>query len=72
MKRFNIKVIPRAKHNKIVEENDRLRVYVAAPALDGRANDNVIKILLEHFGVKKKSIKIVLGQKSRNKIVEID
>lgn len=72
MKKLNIKVIPNAKKEKIVEEKDRLKIYVTAPALDGRANDNLVDILSEHFCVKKKNIRIAIGQKTRNKVVEID
>ena len=69
--KINIKVIPNAKKNKIVEEPGRLKVYVSSPAVDGKANGSVIEALAGHFGVKKKNITIVAGEKNREKIVEI-
>jgi len=67
---LNIKVIPRAKKSR-VQEGAPLRVYVSAPPEDGRANKAVIKLLSEHFKVSKSKIKIIKGEKSREKIIEI-
>ena len=59
-----VRVIPKAKQNKIVVEEDRLKVYLTAPAIEGRANDALIKILAAHFQVRKGDIRIVRGEKS--------
>lgn len=72
MKHINIKVIPRAKHNKIVEEKDRLKVYLTAPAQDNKANEALIKMLADYYNIRKSRIKIISGQLSRNKMVEIE
>lgn len=48
--------------------------YVAsvhAPAREGKANRAVIELLAEHFSVPRLSIKIIRGQASRKKLVEI-
>jgi uncharacterized protein (TIGR00251 family) len=66
-----VRVIPKAKQNKIVVEEDRLKVYLTAPAIEGRANDALIKILAAHFRVRKGDIRIVRGEKSRDKVVEV-
>ena len=71
MPRFNIKVIPNAKQNKLVEEMGRFKIYLTAPAVEGKANQALIKFLAGHFNVKKSRISIVRGGKSREKIVEI-
>jgi len=68
---YNIRVIPNAKQNKIIKEADRLKICLTAPPVDGKANKALIKFLADHFGVKKSSVKIVRGQKSRDKVVEI-
>jgi len=69
---YNIKVIPRAKVNKIVEESKGdIKVHLTAPAVDGRANQALIQALAEHFGVKKRQVKIIRGEKSRQKIIEV-
>ena len=68
---LNVRVIPKAKQNKVVEEGDRYKVYLTAPPVEGKANKALIEFLAEHFGVKKGKIKIVRGLKSRDKVVEI-
>jgi len=70
--KVNVKVIPNAKRNEVSQEGEKLKVRVAAPALDGRANKAVIEILAEFFNVKKSKIKIIKGEKSREKIIEIN
>ncbi len=67
---INIKVIPRAKKVRI-QNGDPLRVYVNQPPEDGRANDAVIKLLAKHFDISKSQIKIIKGEKSREKIIQI-
>jgi len=69
--RLSIKVVPRASKNRIIEENGRLKVYVTSPAVDGKANKAVIESLAEHFDVKKKNIRILSGEKNREKTIEI-
>jgi uncharacterized protein (TIGR00251 family) len=69
--RYSIRVIPKAKQNKVVVEQDRLKVYLTVPAIEGRANEALIKILAAHFQVRKGEIRIVRGEKSRDKVVEI-
>ncbi len=57
----------------VVETSDgTLIVYVREPAVDGLANEAVVKILAEHFKVPKTGVQIVRGGTSRYKVVEID
>ena len=69
--RHSIRVIPRAKQNKVVEEEGRLKVYVTTPPVEGRANQALIEVLAAHFQVRKGDIRIIRGEKSRDKIIEI-
>ena len=72
MRKINVRVIPRARQNKITVENDGcLRVHITAAPVDGAANDAVIKILAEYFDMPKSQIKIIRGATSRNKVVEL-
>jgi uncharacterized protein len=66
-----VKVIPNAKRNKIVAEQRRLKVYVTAPAVDGKANKVLIEILAEYLQVKKNKLTIIRGDKSREKVIQI-
>lgn len=69
--KLNIRVIPKAKHNKVVVEPDRLKVYLTAPPVEGKANEALIEFLAEHLKVKRSQIKILRGLKSRDKVIEI-
>lgn len=68
---LNIKVIPNAKRNAITEESGRYKVHLTAPAVEGKANKALIDFLADHFGVKKNKVRIIRGDKSREKVVEI-
>ncbi len=68
---INIRVIPRARVQKIVVDGETLRVYTNAAPSDGEANTAVIKMLAKHYDVPKSSIKIVRGATSHDKVVEI-
>ena len=69
--RYDIKVIPLANINAVVERDGVLRVSTTAPATDGKANKMVIKLLAEHFDVPKSAIRIVRGHTGRNKLIEV-
>lgn len=69
--KLNIKVIPNAKQNKLIEETGRMKVYLTAPAVEGKANGALIEFLAEHFKIKKSRISIIKGAKSREKVIEI-
>ena len=64
-------MVPSARKNGVVEEGDHLKVYVRAPPVKGKANEAVIEVLAEFFGVKKSDIRIISGERSREKVVEI-
>ncbi len=71
LKTLAVKVVPNAKKEGVIEEDGRLKIYVHAPALDGKANKAVIEILAKHLGVKKSKVRIVRGETLREKVVEI-
>lgn len=71
MRRITLRVMPRARQNKITEENGILRVHITAAPVDGAANAAVMKLLAEYFDVPKTQIKIVRGTASRDKIIEL-
>ncbi len=71
MKQIKVKVIPNAKKNRVVESEGMFKVYVNAPAVEGKANKALIELLAEHFNVRKSAVRIVRGEKAREKVVEI-
>jgi hypothetical protein len=49
-----------------------LLVRIAAPALDGRANRALCRLLAKRVGVPPSSVTIARGQRSRDKLVQIE
>jgi uncharacterized protein (TIGR00251 family) len=70
--RIYVKVISRSSLNKVekISEGD-YRVKITAPPVDGQANEMLIKVLAEYFGVSRNSINIVGGKTTRTKIVDV-
>jgi uncharacterized protein (TIGR00251 family) len=70
--KINVQVSPNARHNEVVGfESDMLKVKVAAPPLQGKANKELIKFLSQTLKVSRGSITIERGLTSRNKIIAI-
>lgn len=74
MARYGVTVKPGSKKGPLVEadEEGSLTLFVRERAVDGAANDRVIKLLAAHFGVPKSRITIVRGHTSRQKLVEVE
>jgi uncharacterized protein (TIGR00251 family) len=53
------------------KHGERLKVRLQARAVDGKANEALIDFLAAHFGVPRRSVRIVSGLKSRQKRVQI-
>lgn len=68
-----VKVKPNSKHQSIKEEIDgSITIHLKSPPVDGKTNEELIKILAERFGVSKSNIRIKSGLSSRQKLIEID
>ena len=72
MQTIKVKISPRAKQNKVLGfQDDVLRVHITAPPIQGKANLALIKFLAKEFDIAKSSIKIIKGETSREKVLEI-
>lgn len=70
--KFFLKAKPGAKINKVENaEGNILRVFVKAPAKEGKANLAVIKAIADYFKIPKNAVRVKSGLKSKNKIIEI-
>jgi len=70
--RFTVHVTPRARRSGVERRADgTVRVSVTAAPHGGEANDAVIAVLADHFGVPRGRVRIVQGRRARRKIVEI-
>lgn len=54
------------------KHGERIKVRLAARAVDGKANEALIDFLAAHYGVARRNVRITAGLKSRRKRVEID
>ena len=54
------------------QHGDRIKLKLAAPAVDGKANDALIAFLAAHYKVAKRDVRIVAGLRSRRKRVVIE
>jgi uncharacterized protein len=50
---------------------DRLCVAVNAPPVDGKANEAVVRVLAETFGIARSAVTIVRGETGRKKTVRL-
>jgi len=53
------------------KHGERIKVRLAARAVDGKANEALIEFLAAHFNVPKRSVRIEAGLRSRQKRVVI-
>ena len=73
MARLTIKVHPRAKRSALAGRlGDAWKLSLAAPPVDGKANDECVRFLAELAGVPRSRVRIVTGLTSRLKVVEIE
>jgi uncharacterized protein (TIGR00251 family) len=70
---LDIHVQPGAKRSEFAgRHGERVKIRLAAPAVENRANEALIEFLAEHYGVPRRSVRIAAGLKSRDKRVVID
>jgi uncharacterized protein len=71
--RFRVHVQPRAKRSEVAgRHGDALKVRLAAPPVDGAANEELVRFLAETLGVPRRAVRIVGGLTARRKTVEIE
>ena len=68
-----VRLQPRGGRNEVVGERGEVIVLrVAAPAIDGRANQAMCELLAERAGIPRSAVRIVAGEKSRDMIVRVE
>jgi uncharacterized protein (TIGR00251 family) len=71
-KTITVKVKPGARKREIFETREGLLVHLTSPPEKGKANEELIEVLSEHFRTAKSRINIKKGKSSRIKVIEID
>jgi len=70
--RITVKVIPRARKRDVRKQPDgSYKIKVLSPPINGKANREVREIIARKFGVKLSRVRIISGEKRREKVVEI-
>jgi uncharacterized protein (TIGR00251 family) len=70
---LDVRVIPRARRTELAGTRDNaLLVRVAAPPVEGAANDAVIDLLASECHVPRRAVRLVSGDSSRHKRIAID
>jgi hypothetical protein len=69
---IKIKVVPWAKKSEIIKlDKDYLKIKVLSPPIKNKANKEMIRLLADYYNVNKSAIKIIKGEHSREKLVEV-
>lgn len=70
---LEVRVQTRASQNKVVTLSAaKFKVYVTVAPEDGRANQVVLELLSDHFGLSRSCFRIIKGEKTRDKIISIE
>jgi hypothetical protein len=73
MARFTVKVHPRARRSAVAGRlGDAWKLDLTAPPVEGKANEECVRLLAEVVGVPRARVRIVTGLTSRTKVVEIE
>jgi uncharacterized protein len=69
---FRLRAQPRASKTEITgEHGGAVKLRIAAPPVDGKANDEVVRFFSKLFEVPIRSIEMVSGDSSRDKLIRI-
>ena len=69
---LKIKVEPRSSRSGIVGMyGDALKVKLTSAPVEGKANKELVTLLVKEFGLKKRDVEIVSGETSKNKVVKL-
>ena len=66
---YRVSVSFRKDYVKI--KDDLIEIGVMTKPVKGEANLEIIKKIAKHFGVSKSNVRIISGEKSRDKVVEV-
>jgi uncharacterized protein len=71
--RLRIRVQPRASRTEIAGlHGNAVKVRLAAPPVDGAANEALARFIARHLGVPRSAVRIESGATGRSKILEVD
>lgn len=70
--RFEVHAKPRAKKSKVIgERGDAVEIALAAPPVDGAANEELVRFVAKVLEVRQRDIEVVRGETSREKLLSV-
>jgi len=70
--RLRVKAVPRAMRSEVAGiHGDTVRIRLAAPPVDGAANEELVRFLAHTLSVQRTAIHLISGQTSRSKVVMV-
>jgi uncharacterized protein (TIGR00251 family) len=70
---LEVHVQPGASRSEFAgQHGERVKIRLAARAVENKANEALIEFLAAHYGVPKRNVRIAAGRKSRQKRVVIE
>ena len=71
--RIAVHVQPGARVSAVFADfGDTLKIRLKAPPVDGKANEALIAFMSEKLGIRQRDVRILRGQTSRQKLLDID
>lgn len=71
--RLILHVQPGARKSEVAgEHGDALKIRLAAPPVEGKANAELLRWLASYLGVPRKAVTLLSGERNRHKIVAVD
>ena len=73
MARITVKVHPRAKRTVLAGRfGDAYKIDLAAPPVDGKANEECVRYLAELAGIPRSRVRVITGATARLKVLELE
>lgn len=70
--RLQVHAVPGAKQTQVLGLHDgALKIRIASPPIDGRANAVLVHWLAEQLGLSKREVVLMQGQSSRRKVLDL-
>jgi len=73
LKTLQVKVKPNARASLLEQQPDGTWLAkIKAQPVDGKANEELVRVVAEHFGVRKAQVSIKSGASGRMKLVQVE
>jgi uncharacterized protein (TIGR00251 family) len=70
---LHVYVQPGAKKSEVSGLHDgKIKIRICAPPVEGAANEALVKFVSGELGISKSKVKLISGEKSRHKTLQID